>query len=152
MWYSKIVMILNISDYGLIKKEIKQLNIPGITVTKVQGFGDYVNEFNNDGFTEGLKIVIYTSSEQAELIAKSLSQLANELTEGGGVVAVEPVSKLYNVILTTNQPATLFSFQCWFYIKKINQFLTLQHDNRSIKYTKRAIAFDKEVSLTSISV
>lgn len=97
MMYSKVVMILNVSDYELISDELNKLNIPGITVSKVQGFGDYVNEFIQHGFSEGLKIEIFTTSEDAEKIALALSELASNLTEGGGVVAIVPVAKLFNV-------------------------------------------------------
>jgi len=97
MWYSKVVMILNISDYELISDDINKLNVPGISVSNVKGFGDYVNEFNSQGLSESLKIEIYTGTEQAETIAIVLSELANTMTEGGGVVAIEPVSKLINV-------------------------------------------------------
>lgn len=97
MSYSKVVMILNISDYELISDEIDKLNIPGISVSHVKGFGDYVNEFNPLGLSESLKIEIYTSSEQGENIAGLLSELANKMTDGGGVVAIEPVAKLMNV-------------------------------------------------------
>lgn len=97
MWYSKVVMIMNITDYGLVSDEIKALNIPGITVSNVRGFGDYINEFLQEGLCDSLKIEIYTSSEQADEIATSLAKLAASMTEGGGVVAIEPVSRLYNV-------------------------------------------------------
>ena len=97
MSYSKVVMILNISDYELISDEIDKLNIPGISVCNVKGFGDYVNEFNPMGLSESLKSEIYTSSEQGENIAGVVSELASKMTEGGGVVAIEPVSKLMNV-------------------------------------------------------
>ncbi len=97
MSYSKVVMIMNITDYELISDDINKLNAPGVTVSRAQGYGDYVNEFNQYGLSDGLKIEIYTSSEQAEEIAKALSELAVNMTEGGGVVAIEPVSRLMNV-------------------------------------------------------
>ena len=97
MKYSKVVAILNITDYELIADELKKQNIPGVTVSSVQGYGDYVNDFAPFGFSENMKIEIYTSSEQAEEIAQMLADLANKMTEGGGVVAIEPVSKLLNV-------------------------------------------------------
>jgi len=46
---------------------------------------------------DNMKIEIYTGAEQAKEIAESLSLLANEMTEGGGVVAIEPVADLFNV-------------------------------------------------------
>ncbi|MBC8209593.1 MAG: hypothetical protein H8E21_00900 [Gammaproteobacteria bacterium] len=97
MKYSKVVAIMNISDYGLLSEALKSSNIPGVTVSRVEGYGDYVNDFAAFGFSENMKIEIYTSSEQAEAIAQQLSELANAMTEGGGVIAIEPVSTLLNV-------------------------------------------------------
>jgi nitrogen regulatory protein P-II 1 len=97
MEYSKVVAILNISDYGLLSEALKSSNIPGVTVSRVEGYGDYVNDFAAFGFSENMKIEIYTDSEQAEAIAQQLSELANAMTEGGGVIAIEPVSTLLNV-------------------------------------------------------
>lgn len=97
MWFSKVVMIINITDYELISDEIHKLNVPGITVSNVKGFGDYVNVYSSQGLCDSLKVEVYTSSEHADEIASSLSKLAINMTEGGGVVAIEPVSKLMNV-------------------------------------------------------
>ncbi len=36
--FNKVVMILNISDFGLIAGEVNSLNILGITVSKVEGY------------------------------------------------------------------------------------------------------------------
>ena len=96
MWYSKVVMIMNITDYALISDAIKGLGVPGISISKVQGFGDYINDFRQEGLSDSLKIEIYTSSEQADDIASSLATLATSMTEGGGIVAIEPVSKIMN--------------------------------------------------------
>ena len=97
MSYSKVVAIINITDYGLISEPLMKLNIPGVTVSMVRGFGDYVNNFDPHGFSDNMKIEIYTSTEQASGIAEVLTRLANEMTEGGGIIAVEPVSQLMNV-------------------------------------------------------
>lgn len=97
MNYCKVVAILNITDFGLISTSIQKLDVPGVTVSSVKGFGDYINEFNEFGFSDNLKIEVYTSAEQAEIVADTLSRIGNEMTEGGGVVAIEPVDKLLNV-------------------------------------------------------
>jgi nitrogen regulatory protein PII len=63
----------------------------------VKGFGDYVNDFSPFGFSDNMKVEIYTTEEQAQSIATELSTLADQLTAGGGVVAIEPVQQLMNV-------------------------------------------------------
>jgi nitrogen regulatory protein PII len=88
---------MNITDYELISDEINKLNVPGITISQVLGFGDYLNEYSPQGLCDSLKVEIYTSSEQADGIASALSKMATNMTEGGGVVAIEPVTKLLNV-------------------------------------------------------
>ena len=93
----KVVAIMNITDYRLVSTEIQKLDVPGVTVSMVKGFGDYVNEYHPFGFSENMKIEVYTSEEHAEVIEDTLATMANEMTEGGGVVAIEPVTTLLNV-------------------------------------------------------
>ena len=97
MKYFKVVAILNLSDYGALHEPIQRLDVSGIEVSMVKGFGEYVNNFSPYGFSDNMKIEIYTIPEQAETIAEELSSLANQLTKGGGVVAIEPVTRLMNV-------------------------------------------------------
>ena len=94
MNYCKVVVIMNITDYGLINTAI---HVPGVTVSMVKGFGDYINTFNDFGLSDNMKIEIYTSEQQAEEVASTFTTIANDLTEGGGIVAIEPVKQLYNV-------------------------------------------------------
>jgi len=97
MVYSKVILIINITDYKLISDVIDKLNVPGITISRVQGFGDYLNEYSPQGLCDSLKVEIYSTSEQADTIAAALSKMAKNMTEGGGLVAIEPVSELLNV-------------------------------------------------------
>ena len=97
MKYCKVVAILNVTDYNVLHEPIQRLDVPGVTVSMVKGFGDYVNNFDPFGFSDNMKVEIYTLEEQAETIARALSALADQLTEGGGVVAIEPVAQLMNV-------------------------------------------------------
>lgn len=97
MKYSKVIGIFNMTDYGLISDDLASLDIPGVSVSKVEGFGDYVNEFAEFGFSENMRIEIYTTTEQAQEIADMLAQKANEMTEGGGLIAIQSVDTLMNV-------------------------------------------------------
>lgn len=97
MKYCKVVAIMNVTDYNVLHVPIQQLGVPGVTVSMVKGFGDYVNNFNPYGFSDNMKVEIYTTAEQAEVIAAELAALGDQLTAGGGVVAIEPVQQLLNV-------------------------------------------------------
>ena len=97
MKYCKVVAIISIDDYGLISDRLAHFDLPGVTVSPVQGFGDYVNEFAPNGFSDNLKIEIYTTEKQAQEVSQVLVERANAMTEGGGLVAIEPVAMLANV-------------------------------------------------------
>lgn len=97
MKFCKVVAIMNVTDYSMLHEPIQRLDVPGVTVSMVKGFGDYVNNFSPFGFSDNMKVEIYTTEEHAETIAAELSSLADQLTEGGGVVAIEPVHQLMNV-------------------------------------------------------
>ena len=97
MKYCKVVAIMNVTDYNVLHLPIQQMDVPGVTVSMVKGFGDCVNNFSTYGFSNNMKVEIYTSAEQAEVIAVELAALGDQLTEGGGVVAIEPVQQLMNV-------------------------------------------------------
>jgi nitrogen regulatory protein PII len=97
MKFCKVVAIINITDFGQIRASLDAFDLPGVTVSPVKGFGDYVNEYAQYGFSDNLKIEIYTTEKQAEEIARVLKDKANEMTEGGGMVAIEPVTSLINV-------------------------------------------------------
>ena len=97
MKYCKVVAIMNVTDYSMLHEPIQRLDVPGVTVSMVKGFGDYVNNFDPFGFSDNIKLEIYTTEEQAESIAGSLSTIADGMTEGGGVIAIEPVTQLMNV-------------------------------------------------------
>ena len=97
MKHCKVVAIMNVTDYSVLHEPIQRLDVPGVTVSMVKGFGDYVNNFDPFGFSDNMKLEIYTTEEQAESIALALSALADGMTEGGGLIAIEPVTRLMNV-------------------------------------------------------
>ena len=97
MPFCKVVAILNVTDYKMLHEPIQRLNVPGVTISPGKGFGDYVNNFDPFGFSDNTKVEVYTTAEQAEAVATALASLAKQLTEGGGVVAIEPVQDLRNV-------------------------------------------------------
>ena len=97
MNYSKVVLILGVDDYSLLGEALEKLSIPGVSVSKLRGYGKYFNEYSSTGLSDSIKVETYCESSQAESIAEALAQLAAELTETGGIVAIEPVSRLYNL-------------------------------------------------------
>lgn len=97
MSYSKVTAIMDLDDFSPLENALKTLSIPGLSISRVRGFGDYVNYYQKSGLSDSVKVEIYATSEQAEKIALQLSQLGESMTEGGGLVAIEPVSKLMNV-------------------------------------------------------
>jgi len=96
MSYRKVVAIMNIVSYESIIDELKKLNVPGISISNIKGCGGHRSHSGECELYENTKLEIYASPERAEEIAAYLAEILNQRTENGGIVAIEPVSKLFN--------------------------------------------------------
>ena len=96
MQYSKVVAIMNIVSYESIIADLKKINVPGISITPIKGCGGHRSHSGECELYENTKLEIYTTSSHAEEIAVYLSELLKERTENGGIVAIEPVTNLFN--------------------------------------------------------
>ena len=77
--------------------QLRHLGIPGMTVTRVQGFGEYANFFTPDWLSTHARIEIFADAGRADRIVDSIMHAAHTGTPGDGIVAVLPVEKLYRI-------------------------------------------------------
>lgn len=95
--FRKVTGIVNRNVLERVETALKQLGVGGISVTKVKGFGEYADFFERDWMTTHLRVEVFTSSSQAEAIARAIIDAAHTGHEGDGIVAILPVEKLYRI-------------------------------------------------------
>ena len=97
MRFRKVTAIFRTERLEAVEKRIKELNIPGVSVTKVKGFGEYANFYKTDWLCNHVRIEIFTGARQADELAQTIMDAAHTGIEGDGIVAILPVESVYHI-------------------------------------------------------
>jgi len=97
MNYRKITAIIQPAKLGAVEQKLKELCVPGISVTKVLGYGEAHNFFHSDWTSEYSRIEVFVCADCAQEIANGIMDAACTGKEGDGIVAILPVESLYRI-------------------------------------------------------
>jgi nitrogen regulatory protein P-II 1 len=97
MGLRKIVAIIRNDALEKVEGKLVELQVKGISVTKVKGYGEYANFFKSDWMVTHSRLEIFTEETRADRIAEAIMEVAHTGMEGDGIVAVLPVLKLYRI-------------------------------------------------------
>ena len=97
MAYIKIVAIIRMTSLEKVESRLFQLNVPGLSVTKVKGAGEYANFFAKDWHSTHARIEIYCEEDKRETIVNGIMDEAHSGLTGDGIVVVIPVETIYRI-------------------------------------------------------
>ena len=97
MNFRKIVAIIRTDSLENVEAALKAKHVPGVSVTKVKGYGEYANFFTQDWMQTHAKVEVFIGAERAEDIAVAIMEAAHTGLEGDGIVAVIPVESVYHI-------------------------------------------------------
>lgn len=97
MALQKVTAIVRPEKLESVEHRLRELGVPGISVTKVKGFGEYLNFYQSDWMCTHVRIEVFTNQDQAEKIAETIIDAAHTGGEGDGIVAILPVESLYHI-------------------------------------------------------
>ncbi|MBL1319906.1 MAG: P-II family nitrogen regulator [Methylophaga sp.] len=97
MGFCKVTAIIQSTVLEKVEKALRTLNVPGISVTKVKGFGEYADFYKSDWMTSHVRIEIFILESQANEIADVIMREAHTGVEGDGIVAILPVMELFHI-------------------------------------------------------
>jgi len=95
--YNKITAIINTPMLEAVEEKLKQLCVPGISITKVQGYGEGHNFFRSDWICEHVRIEVFIANDRTEEVTQGIMDAAHSGNEGDGIIAVLPVNSLYRI-------------------------------------------------------
>ena len=93
----KVVAVVRTDVLEDVEQRLRLLGVPGITVDRVRGFGEYANFFTPDWMSAHARLEIFADAAQAQDIVETIIQAGHTGTAGDGLVAVLPVEKLYRI-------------------------------------------------------
>ena len=97
MSLKKITAIIQESMLSNTISALQKKNIPGVTVSHVKGYGEYINTFSRDSLQPSVKLDIIVKEKDVHTIAEIIMESAGTSSEGDGIVAVTPMDGLYRI-------------------------------------------------------
>lgn len=97
MKYGKITAIVRKETLENVEKKLQEMGAPGVSITKVKGYGEYADLFRSDWLTTHARLEIFTTSEKAGPLAEAIMDAACVGTCGDGIVAILPVERLFRI-------------------------------------------------------
>lgn len=92
-----VVAIVRSDSLEALEAKLSSLQIGGITVTNVKGYGEYKDLFSYDRLVEHTRVEIFTEESKVDLLVSALLAAARADPPGAGVVAVMSVEKFLHL-------------------------------------------------------
>ena len=97
MEFRKVTAIIRPERLDNVEQCLRKLVVPGISVTKVKGYGEFTNFFSPDWLCQHIRVEVFIGVEKADEIAVAIMDAAHTGLEGDGIVAVLPVESVYHI-------------------------------------------------------
>jgi len=95
MKYRKVTAIINSERLEVVEEALEACDVPGITVTRVKGYGDYKNFFAHDWMASHVRLEIFLLAEQAHAAKLAIAKAARSGDVGDGIVVVSSIEDVY---------------------------------------------------------
>ena len=92
-----VVAIVRTQSLDEVERRLKDLRVPGVSVSRVTGFGEYKNFFEPDWLSGHARVEIFVHAARADEIAGAILEAAHTGTPGDGLIAIVPVDTVYRV-------------------------------------------------------
>jgi len=93
----KVTAVIRSRMLKQVEERLQEMNVKGLSVSNVKGFGEYENFFTHDWRITHSRIEIFTEKSRAEEIARAILETAHTGKAGDGFIAVLPVEKLFRI-------------------------------------------------------
>lgn len=97
MSFKKIVAIIRPEKLDKVEEALKELGVAGMSVSHIEGYGEYANFYRHDRMVQHLQLEVYTGEKHATEIAEHIMEAAYTGGEGDGIVAIVPVDSVYHI-------------------------------------------------------
>jgi nitrogen regulatory protein P-II 1 len=93
----KVTAVIRSRMLKQVEERLQEMNVKGLSVSNVKGFGEYENFFTHDWRITHSRIEIFTEKSKAEEIVRAILETANTGKAGDGFIAVLPVEELFRI-------------------------------------------------------
>ena len=97
MELKKINAIIRASSLEAVEARLRSLGVPGLTITKVTGFGEYANFFSSTWKSTHARIELFVEATDTQSIVSAIADAAHTGTAGDGIIVVLPVDSVCRI-------------------------------------------------------
>lgn len=97
MDFCKVTAIFRPDVLEQVEKALQGLGVPGLSVTKVKGYGEYANFYTSDWMCTHVRVEVFIGQHRADAVAEAIMHAAHSGMPGDGIVAVLPVESVYHI-------------------------------------------------------
>ena len=88
-----------------LERKLATVHAPGLTTTKVKGYGEYKNFFSSDLTTVHTKVEIFADEAEVQAITNAIVEVGKSTVPGAGIVAVVPVEAFLHLHVPAGESA-----------------------------------------------
>ena len=93
----KITAIVRTNVLSDVEDQLIRLGVPGVTVSRVKGFGEEASFLTPGWMSAYMRIEIFADATQAQQIVETIVKAAHTGIAGDGFVSVLPVETFYRI-------------------------------------------------------
>jgi nitrogen regulatory protein P-II 1 len=97
MEYRKVIAIIRSDRLENVEQALQALAVPGVSASKVKGYGEYRDFYERDWMIGHVRIEIFTPQSRATAIAEAIMEASHTGLPGDGIVAIQPVETLFHI-------------------------------------------------------
>jgi len=97
MSFVKVIAIIRPDVLEKVEASLMEVNISGMSIMHVDGYGEYANFFRQDRMVQHIQVEVFISQKRATEIAELIMESAHTGADGDGIVAVIPVDSVYHI-------------------------------------------------------
>lgn len=97
MNFRKVSAIIRPERLETVEESLKALSVPGVSVSRVKGFGEQANFFRADWLCQHVLVEVFIGADKADKVAEAIMDAAHTGYEGDGIVSVLPVESVYHI-------------------------------------------------------
>lgn len=97
MAYNEITAIVDMLALKRVRQSLHKINVPGISVFKISGYGKHKNFFKSGLMQQHNCVRVIASEDETDHVVQTIMDAAHTGMEGDGIVTVKPISRFYSI-------------------------------------------------------
>jgi nitrogen regulatory protein P-II 1 len=97
MEFRKVIAVVRPGVLEKVEEALQALGVPGVSATKVKGYGEYADFFTPDWMLTHVRVEVFIGQHRADEVAQVIMNAAHTGMVGDGIVAISPVESVYHI-------------------------------------------------------